>query len=234
MSKKKLFVIFFAAVVFITVFSACKKTENNENALTSSTESVFTTEKTQNFVPETVFSTEAPAPDTQSAGVLTNSDEQNAQNFETSTVQSTARATQNTTVENTAPSQTETQGNAESTTSKYTKTGDSVFTDDKNNKYLSAVAKKYNIDTDNLAAIYTIPDTNGNIVLEFDGSKDENGKRIRNESTLIAIYSIGKDLNSKRASENASLNEYSEIEMKTMFFTVNKYLIPKFENELKG
>ena len=68
--------------------------------------------------------------------------------------------------------------------------------------------------------------------MEFDGTKDENGKLIRDENTLKAIYTVDKSLNSKRASKDAKLNEYSSIESKTMFFTVTKYIIPNFENEL--
>lgn len=120
----------------------------------------------------------------------------------------------------------------ESTTSKYTRTGESVFSDDPDNKYISAVASKYKLDKSLLAAVYTIPDADGNMVMEFDGTKDENGKLIRNENTLKAIYTIDKSLNSKRASKDSKLNEYSSLEAKTMFFTVTKYIIPKFQNEL--
>jgi hypothetical protein len=72
------------------------------------------------------------------------------------------------------------------------------------------------------------------MVLEFDGSTDGNGKLIRTKDTLIAIYTIDKNLNSKRASENRSLNEYSYGEMKVMFISTTKYIMPEFENELNG
>ena len=55
---------------------------------------------------------------------------------------------------------------------------------------------------------------------------------IRNKNTLIAIYSIDKALNSKRASEDRKLNEYSFGEMKVMFFSTTTYIMPEFE-ELK-
>lgn len=112
------------------------------------------------------------------------------------------------------------------------KTGEMEFSDSKDNKYLASVAKKYGLNTDNLAAIYTVPDNNGNIVLEFDGSRDTDGKLIRTADTLIAVYSIDKDFNSKRASENAELNEYSYGEMKVMFMSTTKFIMPKFEKEL--
>ena len=234
MRKKILFFISFLAVIFVTAFSACKKSEPVEPTHIDLTETSSFFYETQNDT--TDYSTSSDVQNTETASApLYSETEQTQQNEHP--VQ-TGQTTQN---ENTSVTEVETENeaeepssNEESTTSKYTRTGESVFTDDKNNKYLSAVAKKYNLDADTLVAIYTIPDANGNIVLEFDGSKDENGKPVRNEKTLVAIYSIDKEFNSKRASEDSSLNEYSDIEMKTMFFTVNKYLIPKFENELNG
>lgn len=126
------------------------------------------------------------------------------------------------------------QSITETTTEKYQKTGESLFTEDRNNKYLKAVAEKYGLDYNNAVCIYTVPDANGNVVLEFDGSVDKNNRYIRNNDTLIAIYTIDKNMNSKRASENESLNEYEYVEMKTMFFSTKKWLIPKFENELNN
>lgn len=122
-----------------------------------------------------------------------------------------------------------------STTEKvYEKTGEMAFSDSADNKYIKAITTKYSVDSKNLVALYTVPDNDGNIVLEFDGSTDSNGKLIRNKDTLIAIYSIDKNLNSKRASEKLSLNEYSYGEMKVMFFTTTTHIMPEFETELKG
>ncbi len=114
------------------------------------------------------------------------------------------------------------------------KTGEMAFSDDANNKYIKAVNDKYGVDATRLAAIYTVPDNNGNLVFEFDGSADENGKLIRDESTLIAIYSVDKELTCKRASEDNSLNEYSYGEMKVMFITTTKHILPEFEKELNN
>lgn len=123
---------------------------------------------------------------------------------------------------------------AQTTVRELKKTGEMEFSESKDNKYLASVAKKYNLNTENLVAIYTVPDNNGNLVLEFDGSCDSNGKPIRTADTLTAIYSIDKDFNSKRASETTELNEYSYGEMKVMFMSTTKYIMPKFEKELKG
>lgn len=123
----------------------------------------------------------------------------------------------------------------ESTTAReLKKTGEMEFSDSAKNKYLASVAEKYDLDTKNLVAIYTVPDNNGNLVLEFDGSLNDSGKPIRTADTLVAIYSIDKDMNSKRACENTQLNEYSYGEMKVMFMSTTKYIMPKFEKELNG
>ncbi len=125
--------------------------------------------------------------------------------------------------------------NAPATTEKvYEKTGEMAFSDDANNKYIKTVVNKYGVNAENLVALYTVPDNNGNIVLEFDGSRNANGKLIRTTDTLISIYSVDKSLNSKRASENSSLNEYSYGEMKVMFISTTKYIMPEFEAELNG
>lgn len=116
----------------------------------------------------------------------------------------------------------------------YEKTGEMAFSDSADNKYIKAIVDKYGVNAENLVALYTVPDNDGNIVLEFDGSTDGNGKLIRNEDTLISIYSIDKNLNSKRASEKLSLNEYSYGEMKVMFFSTTTYIMPEFETQLNG
>ena len=116
----------------------------------------------------------------------------------------------------------------------YKKTGEMAFSDNADNKYIKTIVNKYGVDSKNLVALYTVPDNDGNIVLEFDGSTDGNGKLIRNKDTLVSIYSIDKNLNSKRASEKLSLNEYSYGEMKVMFFSTTTYIMPEFEAQLNG
>jgi len=112
------------------------------------------------------------------------------------------------------------------------KTGEMAFSDDADNRYISAIATKYGVDAKKLVALYTVPENDSNIVLEFDGSENADGSLIRNKSTLVAIYSIDKELNSKRASEDKALNEYSYGEMKVMFFSTTTYIMTEFE-ELK-
>lgn len=200
-----------SALLFTAVLSGCKRgVEEIPSTSESKTEETFLTESvavpTQVEYFESVFSTET---------------------------ESTKPVTQKAHATTKAPTEAffETQAESESST-KYARTGESVFTDDPSNKYIAAVAEKYDLNAALLAAVYTIPDADGNMVMEFDGTTDENGRLIRNADTLIAIYTVDKSLNSKRASNDSSKNEYSLIESKTIFFSVTKYIIPKFENEL--
>ncbi len=109
-------------------------------------------------------------------------------------------------------------------------TGDMVFTYDANNKYMKAVIDKYGVDPQNLACTYTVPDNDGNLVFEFDGTTKD-GKRVRTMDTLVAVYTVDKELNCKRASRDESKNEYPKNEMEVMFFSV-KYILKKYDAEL--
>ncbi len=121
----------------------------------------------------------------------------------------------------------------ETTTAKtYEKTGEMEFSEDPENRYIAAVAEKYKVETKNLVCLYTVPENDSNIVLEFDGTVDKNGIVVRNKKTLVSIYSIDKNLNSKRASKDSKLNEYSNAEMKVMFFATTEHIMPKFEDKL--
>ncbi len=114
------------------------------------------------------------------------------------------------------------------------KKGTVIFSDDADNAFVKAVADKYGADTSLLAAIYYVPPSDSNVVLQFNGSKDNGGKLIRNGSTLKYIYTLDASHSvKKRASENPLENEGCGTgESIQMFFTVKKWLIPKFETEL--
>ena len=121
-----------------------------------------------------------------------------------------------------------------STQKELQKTGEMAFSDAPDNKYIQAVTQKYNVPAENLVALYTIPDNDGNIVLQFDGSRNEQGQLVRTTDTLIAIYSVNMALECRRASEDSSLNEYPYGEMKVMFISTTKHIMPEFEAELNG
>lgn len=210
-----IFTFLLAAVIILSAFSACGKNAGNETDSTSAFESEINDLSDFNTTVGGVYSETVFEPSLQKTEPLSTAKETEAERTE---------------VQSSAPQ----AGVSEESSTKYERTGESVFTDDPTNKYISAVVSKYGADPSLLAAVYTIPDADGNIVMEFDGTRDENGRLQRNADTLVAIYTVDKNLNSKRASDDKSKNEYSTIESKTMFFSVTKYIIPKFENELNN
>ena len=114
------------------------------------------------------------------------------------------------------------------------KTGEMAFSDSADNRYIKAIANKYSVNTANLVAIYTVPENDANMVLEFSGKTDASGKLVRNSSTLVAIYTIDASLNSKCASKDSSKNEYDYGEMSVMYIAVTTYIMPEFKTELDG
>lgn len=112
------------------------------------------------------------------------------------------------------------------------KTGEMAFSDSPDNRYIKSIADKYSVNAEYLVAIYTVPQNDSNMVLEFSGKTDASGKLVRNSSTLVAIYTIDASLVSKRASKDSSKNEYDYGEMMVMFMTVTTYIMPEFKDKL--
>ena len=229
MSRVKKRIIKFVSVIFILVFlCGCGKKDENtaastQNYLTTEPENTvvysYHTEEVIISAPETNV-TVMQVPQTITLSELPTKEVYSQQNIESSNIPAVEKETEET---------------VEGTTEKvYQKTGEMEFSDKPDNKFIKAVADKYNVDSKNLVAIYTVPENDGNMVLQFDGSKDNNGKLIKNKTTLIAIYTIDKNLNAKRASEDKNLNEYSYIERKAIFITTIEYILPEFETELNG
>lgn len=216
------------AVIFIVVMlCGCS---SNEEKPTQTTLDYMTTEPTSEAVYN--FQTEemvVSAPETTASAV------QIPETVATSALTTGEQTTQQSPTVSNAPTQAPaTEAPTETTEKVYEKTGEMAFSDKADNKFIKSVANKYSVDSKNLVALYTVPENDGNMVLEFDGTTDSNGKLIRNADTLIAIYTIDKNLNSKRASEDRSLNEYSRIEMKAIFVSTTNYIMPEFEAELNG
>ena len=115
------------------------------------------------------------------------------------------------------------------------KTGDMYFTDDENNKFIQAVVQKYGADPTRLACIYVVPEGDSNHVFEFNGKTDQNGKLIRNESTLKYVYTLNADCSVITRAGGATGNDglTAAQGMVTMELT-KKLILPKFEEELNG
>ena len=84
----------------------------------------------------------------------------------------------------------------------FSKNGDNKLSDHYDNVYIKLIAAEYGVDTDLLVAIYSVPDTGNNFVLEFNGSKDSNGNIIKSPDTLKKVYQIDLDRNIKVATSS--------------------------------
>ncbi len=78
---------------------------------------------------------------------------------------------------------------------KLSKNGENRLSDHYDNPFIKLVAAEYEIDTDLLVAIYSVPDTGTNFVLEFDGTTDSNGNYVKSPDTLKRVYQIDLERN---------------------------------------
>ncbi len=74
------------------------------------------------------------------------------------------------------------------------------------NKFTRIISDQFDISPDLLTAIYAIPDTGQNYVMEWNGKKDASGKLIRNAETIRRCYLI--DINGRVTDIAAA--DYSE------------------------
>ncbi len=85
---------------------------------------------------------------------------------------------------------------------KLSKNGDNMLSDYHDNQYIKLVSGEYGVDTDLLVAIYSVPDTGNNFVLEFDGTKDSAGNIVKSPDTLTKVYQIDSNRNIKVATSS--------------------------------
>lgn len=113
------------------------------------------------------------------------------------------------------------------------KSGDMIFTDDPSNQFIQAVAEKYGLDTSRLAAIYTEPPADTNMVWEFNGMADENGKLIRNADTLKYVYTVTADCSG--ITRAGGLRDNDGISAAAGYFlmqSTKQLILPKFQEQL--
>ena len=110
------------------------------------------------------------------------------------------------------------------------------YSENPNNKYICAVAHKYNVEKGCLVAlIRTKAQNQGATVLQFSGKTDENGKLLTTKDELKCVYEVD-DTNGtiKKASENPSENDgYSSAESKMVFMLTKQYILPELERVKK-
>ena len=79
------------------------------------------------------------------------------------------------------------------------KNGDNVLSDSPDNEFISLISSKYKVSPELLVAIYSVPDTGTNFVLQFKNERDANGNVVKSPDTLEKVYNIGKDRSVKIA-----------------------------------
>lgn len=115
------------------------------------------------------------------------------------------------------------------------KSGDMLFTDDPNNKFIQAVVSKYGVDASLLACIYKNPSSDSNFVWQFNGQTDTNGKPIRNASTLKYVYSISADCNTIARTGGLTGNDGMSLAAGVLLMQTTKQLmIPEFQDQLNA
>lgn len=85
---------------------------------------------------------------------------------------------------------------------KLSKNGDNLLSDHCENQFIKLVSAEYGVDPDLLVAIYSVPDTGNNFVLEFDGTKGSDGNYVKSPDTLKKVYQIDLERNIKIATES--------------------------------
>ena len=80
--------------------------------------------------------------------------------------------------------------------------GENKLSDNPDNEFIALVSEKYEVNPELLVAIYSVPDTGVNYVIEFAGSRDKNGNIIKSPDTLSKLYYIDLDRNIKVATRS--------------------------------
>ncbi len=71
------------------------------------------------------------------------------------------------------------------------KNGDNYLSDDPNNEFIDLIADTYNVDKKALVAIYSVPDSGTNYVLQFKASGLVNKTYEKSPDNLYRVYHIG-------------------------------------------
>ncbi len=106
------------------------------------------------------------------------------------------------------------------------KKADMFYTDDANNKFIQAVAQKYNVSADGLACIYSVPSDDTNQVWQFSSNE-------RNPDTLKYVYLVSADCKTICRAGGVTGNDGMDMTMGILTFQVAKQqIIPLFQEEL--
>lgn len=118
---------------------------------------------------------------------------------------------------------------------KLTKNGENQLSDHHNNKYIKLVSEKYKVDKELLVAVYSVPDTGSNFVLEFSGKRNEDGNVIKSPDTLTKVYLIDKNKNISVATGKTTGNVgVSYAEGALCFNMVKTIVMPQYPDYFTG
>ena len=111
----------------------------------------------------------------------------------------------------------------------FTKTGDNMISDSPKNEFIKLIVDTKGVDSENLVAIYAVPDLGNNFVLEFSGKKDDDGNVLRSPKTLKRIYHINKEREITVATGKPTGNEGVDYGTSIMtYYLVTDVVMPEF------
>lgn len=113
------------------------------------------------------------------------------------------------------------------------KAGDMIFTDEADNKFITAISQKYNVDSSLLACIYTSTQDDRNYVWQFKNTKDTNGKIIKTADTLQYVYIVSQDCQTiKRTGGYTGNINITPVEGYIVFEAAKQMFIPQHQQSL--
>lgn len=104
--------------------------------------------------------------------------------------------------------------------------GENLLSDHYDNEFIQLVSDEYGVDTDLLVAIYSVPDSGTNFVLQFNGDKKK-GEYVKSPDTLEKVYQIDAERNIKVATGTATGNEGVSYAESVMCFAMVKTIVMK-------
>lgn len=148
-------------------------------------------------------------------------------------VETTTKKVEKTTAESTKPQSTAPAAVSTETTEYEAQYGDSQLDFDTDNKFVDAVVAKYGIDREGLITAYSVKGRDSNYVWQFNGSRDENGKLIRNADTLKYVYYVNADCSKVSRTGGYTGNDGCTLkDGLTVFLLTQKVLIPNLQEQI--
>lgn len=148
-------------------------------------------------------------------------------------IETTTKKVEKTTAESAKPQSTAPAAVSTETTEYEAQYGDSQLDFDTDNKFVDAVVAKYGIDREGLITAYSVKGRDSNYIWQFNGSRDENGKLIRNADTLKYVYYVNADCSKVSRTGGYTGNDGCTLkDGLTVFLLTQKVLIPNLQEQI--